>query len=123
VNDMRQFGGVLMVNWHDRSIAPERLWDDCYAEWIEKFKSAGAWFCTAAEAAQWFRRRREVTFGTSGRERALASTQSQTGFPGIRIRSYQIDRRSQLKTVRDCAIDPSFSEVLLDDAKEVAPAI
>jgi len=54
---MGQFGGFLWFNWHDRSIAPERLWDDFYAELVEKFKSAGAWFCTAAEAAQWFRRR------------------------------------------------------------------
>jgi len=123
VNDMRQFGGVLMVNWHDRSIAPERLWDDFYAELVEKFKSAGAWFCTAAEAAQWFRRRREVTFGTSGSEAALASTGSEAGLPGIRIRSYQTGLRSQSKTAEDCAIDPSFSEVLLDDAKEIAPAI
>src|SRR4030095_1742521 len=30
VNDMRKFGGALMVNWHDRSIAPERLWGDFY---------------------------------------------------------------------------------------------
>jgi len=123
VNDMRQFGGVLMVNWHDRSIAPERLWDDFYAELVEKFKLAGAWFCTAGEAAQWFRRRREVTFGTSGSEAALASTRSEAGLPGLRIRSYQIGRRSQLRTAKDCAIDPSFSEVLLDDAKEIAPAI
>ena len=123
VNDMRQFGGVLMVNWHDRSIAPERLWDDFYAELVEKFKSAGAWFCTAAEAAQWFRRRREVTFGTSGSEAALASTGSDAGLPGIRIRSYQTGLYSQSKTAKDCAIAPSFSEVLLDDAKEIAPAI
>jgi hypothetical protein len=122
VNDMRQFGGVLMVNWHDRSIAPERLWDDFYAELVEKFESAGAWFCTAAEAAQWFRRRREVTIGTRGSEAALASTRS-AGLPGLRIRSYQTARRSQLRTAKDCTIDSSFSEVLLDDAKEIARAI
>jgi hypothetical protein len=123
VNDMRQFGGVLMVNWHDRSIAPERLWDDFYAELVDKFKSAGAWFCTAAEAAQWFRRRREVTFGTSGSEAGLASTGSEADLPGIRIRSYQTGLCSQSKAAKDCAIDPSFSEVLLDDAKEIARAI
>ena len=111
-----------MVNWHDRSIAPERLWDDFYAELVEKFESAGAWFCTAAEAAQWFRRRREVTIGTRGSEAALASTRS-AGLPGLRIRSYQTARRSQLRTAKDCTIDSSFSEVLLDDAKEIARAI
>jgi hypothetical protein len=122
VDDMRQFGGALMVNWHDRSIAPERLWDDFYVELVEKFKSAGAWFCTAAEAALWFRRRREVTFGTNGGETALASTRSEAGLPGIRIRSYQTDRRSKSRTDKDCTIESSFSEVLLDDAKEIAPA-
>ena len=123
VKDMGQFGGVLMVNWHDRSIAPERLWDDFYAELVEKFKSAGAWFCTATEAAQWFRRRREVRLESSGSEAALASSRSETRLPGMRIRSYQTSRRSQSKTMKDCAIDPSFSEVFLDDAKEIAPAI
>jgi len=123
VNDMRQFGGVLTVNWHDRSIAPERLWDDFYIELVEKFKLAGAWFCTAAEATQWFRRRREVTFGTSRSEAAVASTRSEVGLPGLRIRSYQTSRRATSKTAQDCAIEPRFFEVLLDDAKAIAPAI
>src|SRR5438067_2619131 len=123
LDDMRQFGGVLMVNWHDRSIAPERLWDDFYAELVDKFGSAGAWFCTAAEAAQWFRRRREVTFGTSRGEAALASNRSEGGLPGLRIRSYRGEQRSQSCAVKDRPIDPSFSEVLLDGAKEVARVI
>jgi hypothetical protein len=120
VDDMRQFGGVLMVNWHDRSIAPERLWDDFYAELVGKFESAGAWFCTAAEATQWFRRRRVVTFGTTTSEAALASTRSEAGLPGLRIRSYHGKQRSQSCATKDRPIDPSFSEVLLDDAKEIA---
>lgn len=124
VDDMRQFGGLLMVNWHDRSIAPERLWDDFYAELVEKLESAGVWFCTAAEAAQWFRRRREVTFGTNGSEAALASSRSEAGLPGLRIRSYHGEQRSQSCAVKDRRpTDPSFSEVLLDGAKEVARAI
>ena len=67
VNDMRQFGGALMINWHDRSIAPERLWGDFYIRLVGKLETAGAWFCTAGQAAAWFRRRREVTFRNSGR--------------------------------------------------------
>src|SRR5438552_337655 len=123
VNDMIRFGGVLMVNWHDRSIAPERLWDDFYIELVEKLKSAGAWFCTAAAAAQWFRRRREVTFGSGGNEAALTSTRSDAGLPGLRIRSYHGEQRSRSCAAKDRPIDVSFSEVLLDGAKEVARAI
>src|SRR5256714_2102800 len=123
VDDMRQFGGLLMVNWHDRSIAPERLWDESYAELVRKLESAGACFCTAAEAAQWFRRRREVTFGSNGGEAALASSRSEAGLPGLRIRSYHGEQRSQSYAAKDRPTDPSFSEVLLDGAKEVARAI
>ena len=123
LDDMKQFGGVLMVNWHDRSIAPERLWDGFYAKLVENLESAGAWFCTASEAAQWFRRRREVRFGTSGSETTLASTKGEAGLPGLRIRSYQGEQRSQLCAAKDRPIDSSFSEALLDDAKEIAPAV
>jgi len=31
-------GGVLTVNWHDRSIAPERLWDDFYLDLLDDLK-------------------------------------------------------------------------------------
>ena len=123
VDNMRQFGGLLMVNWHDRSIAPERLWDDFYAQLVEKLESAGVWFCTAAEAARWFRRRREVTFGTNGSEAALASSRSEAGLPGLRIRSYHGEQRSQSCAAKDRPSDRSFSEVLLDGAKEIARAI
>ena len=51
VDDMRQFGGALVINWHDRSIAPERLWDDFYVQLVAKLKATGAWFCTASQAA------------------------------------------------------------------------
>jgi hypothetical protein len=99
------------------------LWDDFYAELVEKLESAGVWFCTAAEAAQWFRRRREVTFGTNGSEAALASSRSEARLPGLRIRSYHGEQRSQSCAAKDRPTDPSFSEVLLDGAKDVARAI
>ena len=123
VDDMRQFGGLLVVNWHDRSIAPERLWDDFYAELVEKLEVAGAWFCTATDAARWFRRRREVTFGSNGSEAALASTGSEAGLPGLQIRSHPTGQPSKSRTAKDCTIDSSFSEVLLEDAKEIAPTV
>ena len=60
VENAGRFGGVLTVNWHDRSIAPERLWDDVYVELLEELKSRGAWFATGAEAVSWFRKRRSA---------------------------------------------------------------
>ncbi len=64
-----QFGGCCTINWHDRSVAPERLWGDTYSELIREMKVRGAWFATASNAVSWFEKRRFVEFG---RDRAGA---------------------------------------------------
>jgi hypothetical protein len=55
-------GGVLTVNWHDRSVAPERCWDGFYRWLLAELRAAGARFVTAREAVSWFARRREIRF-------------------------------------------------------------
>ena len=60
-----RFGGVLTVNWHDRSIAPERLWDQTYRELLDGLRRQGAWFATAGQAVSWFRKRRSAQFETA----------------------------------------------------------
>ena len=62
IDNAIRFGGVVTVNWHDRSIAPERLWGDFYVQLVEKLKNQGAWFATASDAVRWFRKRRSATF-------------------------------------------------------------
>lgn len=59
-----RFGGCVTVNWHDRSIAPERCWDEFYVELIDEMRKRGAWFGTAEDVIAWFRRRRSVGFET-----------------------------------------------------------
>jgi hypothetical protein len=56
------YGGVLTLNWHDRSIAPERLWDDVYREALQHFRSQGASFMTAGAMVDWFKKRRSIVF-------------------------------------------------------------
>jgi len=97
VDDMRQFGGALVINWHDRSIAPERLWDDFYVQLVAKVDAAGAWFCTVSQAAAWFRRRREVSFETSKAAMAAPQAQGKHDLPGLRIRSYPSESRSRIR--------------------------
>lgn len=53
-------GGVLTVLWHMRSLAPERLWGDFYKRLLDQFSQHQAWFGTAGETAEWFRRRRRI---------------------------------------------------------------
>ena len=35
-------GGTVVVNWHDRSLAPERLWGRAYDELLEELESLEA---------------------------------------------------------------------------------
>jgi hypothetical protein len=61
-DDANRFGGCFTMNWHDRSLAPERLWDTCYRRAISGLRDRNAWFATAGQAAAWFRLRRSVLF-------------------------------------------------------------
>jgi len=38
IENALRFGGSVTVNWHDRSIAPERLWGDFYVELVDELK-------------------------------------------------------------------------------------
>ena len=62
VDSTARFGGCLTINWHDRSLAPERNWGVAYASLLADLKEKGAWFTTAGQVASWFRMRRSVTF-------------------------------------------------------------
>jgi hypothetical protein len=62
IRDAGRYGGVLTILWHDRSLAPERLWGDFYMSLLEKIKKNKVWFSTAGEIVNWFRRRRRITF-------------------------------------------------------------
>jgi hypothetical protein len=63
VADVRRFGGTLVINWHDRSLAPERLWGKSYKALLNEVETGSrAWFATAAEAVDWFRWRRSIRF-------------------------------------------------------------
>jgi hypothetical protein len=71
VQHARQFGGALVINWHDRSLAPERQWGRCYRELLDDLASGEVWFATAGEAVEWFRWRRSVRFAADGASSAV----------------------------------------------------
>lgn len=95
-----RFGGVLTVNWHDRSIAPERLWHHLYRDVIAELKNAGAWFATASQTVQWFEKRRSATV----RSGLIAPPKSSDGLPGLTIGE---DLSSQMAT--DSAVPAELS--------------
>ena len=91
VKNATRFGGVLTVNWHDRSVAPERLWDQSYIELLQDLKSRTAWFPTARDAVSWFRKRRSAVVETmisDGKATRLKVklSESNDDLPGLRVR-------------------------------------
>jgi peptidoglycan/xylan/chitin deacetylase (PgdA/CDA1 family) len=90
IDDAVRFGGCFTTNWHDRSLAPERLWDECYRGLLQDLKNQGAWFATAAQAVAWFRKRRSATFemnsAESCRVRAKVAVDHGNKLPGLRRR-------------------------------------
>jgi hypothetical protein len=63
IEHARRFGGTVVVNWHCRSLAPERLWDGFYRDLLKRLDAGGrTWFTTASNAVDWFRYRRAIRF-------------------------------------------------------------
>lgn len=73
VDQVERFGGCLTINWHDRSLAPERLWYACYQRLLDDLKDRGAWFATCGQAIAWFGKRRSATFRPEGVNRELCT--------------------------------------------------
>jgi len=62
IENVTRFGGVLTINWHDRSLGPERLWGNVYLALLGDLRARTPWFATALQAVSWFRKRRAASF-------------------------------------------------------------
>ncbi|HZL44493.1 MAG TPA: hypothetical protein VFD66_14580 [Verrucomicrobiae bacterium] len=118
-----RFGGVLTLNWHDRSIAPERLWEGFYLKLLQELKSRGAWFPGAAEAVGWFRARRSASFDfvriENGVVKIKASVKAGSGAPGFRIRVHRPKVRKMEEPVLTGA-SPDFVDIPFQSDIETA---
>jgi hypothetical protein len=65
IDNAAQVGGVVTVNWHDRSLSPERLWSGSYLDLLKELKAQRAWFATATQVVTWFRKRRKAVFANT----------------------------------------------------------
>jgi len=111
VNNAVRFGGCLTINWHDRSMAPERLWDGCYRDLVQDLKSQGAWFSTAGQAISWFRKRRSVVFETEDNQPTAVRarvTADHDDLPALQLRTH--------KARESCEVGSLGSEGYIDTA-------
>ncbi len=64
IENVTRFGGLLTINWHDRSLGPERLWADAYVTLLGDLRARTPWFATALQTVSWFRKRRATSFAS-----------------------------------------------------------
>lgn len=87
------FGGALTVNWHTRSLSPERLWGDFYHRLLGEMQAYRVWFGTASEITGWFRKRRAFRFDRvtfqGDRVQMRLTGESFDGQPPLALRVYQ----------------------------------
>jgi len=122
VDDVVQFGGALTINWHDRSLAPERLWGNCYSGLIQDLKLHGAWFATAGQSVAWFRKRRSAVFEMDpvekGRLLVRVASGNGDGLPGLRLRTHQAVDLGSIGRVSDSNY---MDEVVPEAAERAMP--
>ena len=105
VADVRRFGGTLVINWHDRSLVPERLWGKSYESLLNDVETGDrTWFATAGEAVDWFRWRRSVRFAAEpGTDLTVTAPAAPTALPagtiaihrpGVGVRSQRIEAQT-----------------------------
>jgi hypothetical protein len=117
VEHAARMGGCLTINWHDRSLAPERLWSECYRDLVRDLKSRGPWFSTVGQAAAWFQKRRSVVFEMGNVESdavfARVTGRHDPGAPGLRLRVHRPREPFQIvpsdsETYEDIAFDENL---------------
>ena len=115
INNAVQFGGCLTINWHDRSLFPERLWETCYRDLVQDLKTRGAWFSTAGQAVTWFKKRRAALFevNRAGHDAIGAKITTNDGddLPGLQLRIHRSRDSREIGTKSPAPfVDIAFDE-------------
>jgi hypothetical protein len=124
IENVTRFGGVLTINWHDRSLGPERLWADVYVTLLRDLRTRAPWFATALQTVSWFRRRRTASFariahdGNSVRVRT-ATDPAAADLPALTLRVYNSASSSHKLGSKENAL---FEDFTIDGSDEVLVA-
>jgi hypothetical protein len=97
-----RFGGAVVINWHDRSLAPERQWHRVYNQLLDELQSRRVWFATASDIAAWFRWRRAIRFVAGARpgEVGIEAPTPPLGSPAARLVIRRVDRNGGTRIER-----------------------
>jgi hypothetical protein len=91
VETMRRLGGTLVIDWHDRSLAPERQWGQLYADLLHEVTTRHhVWFATAGDVVDWYRWRRSIRFRVDSNCRVTLTAEPRDArLPGARVAVYR----------------------------------
>jgi hypothetical protein len=108
IDTVRRTGGVATISWHERSLAPERMWDGVYRRLLASLRVRGASVRPAREIVSWFRLRREIDLeGVDLRSESVGRLPSATGADALRVRVHR--RRGEHHSVSGNAVDFSVA--------------
>jgi hypothetical protein len=122
ITALRSHGGVLTINWHTRSLSPERNWDSFYLELLDLLKMEGVWFATARAAVEWFRKRRQIRFEdvevTPRGVKVKLCGMDSTDLPGFRLRVHRPAKAGETREHRR-AVRGNWIDVPLTGEQEI----
>jgi hypothetical protein len=121
VENATRSGGVLTVNWHDRSLGPERLWGDPYRNLLRDLRARTPWFATATQAVSWFQKRRATSFVNVAQDGArirvqLAINCTAADLPPLTVRVYNNGTSKQSRCHSESA---TFEDFTIDNSEQL----
>ena len=124
IENVTKFGGVLTINWHDRSLGPERLWGDAYLALLSDLRARTPWFATALQTVSWFRKRRQASFTRITQDQSSVRVRSAidptaTDLPRLTLRVY--NGASSIHKL-DSKGNASFEDFTINESDEVLVA-
>lgn len=112
IDTVLRYGGVLTVNWHTRSLCPERNWDAFYIELLALLKNESACFFTGKQAVSWFLQRRAITIeAVEAVGNALTITLSAPAGPFTPTPCIRVHLPSKAPAAEASARTPAFIDV------------
>ena len=114
IDTVCETGGVATISWHERSLSPERLWDDVYRELLAALRARGASVRPAREVVSWFRLRRQVDLeGVDLTTESVSRLPSATGADALRVRIHRTaGDTADVARARDLAVAAGDLEAL-----------
>ena len=122
LDNAKKTGGALTINWHLRSLGPERLWDDFYVQLLNQLKQRNVWFARAGDAVNWFAKRRSVHFENIKLEGDLLSLEYRgyqaDDLPALVFRVHRPDKR-HVGADLSPQTNENFIDIPLPDSSEI----